>query len=121
MNGQLTPAELEIMKVFWRLGESNVHQVRASLGDDRGYTTISTLVRILEQKGFLRARKLGKQHLYSATDTHQHYAVHAVRDLVNRVFGGQPGALVRTLVDAAPPEADELAAFRELVEELEKR
>ena len=91
--------------------------VRDTLGDDRTYTTISTLVRILEQKGFLIARKVGKQHLYSPTTPREAYARGAVRDLVERLFGGHPGALVRTLVDAAPPSEDELAELRALLQE----
>lgn len=117
MDRLLTPAELEIMQIIWRLGETNVHAIRDALGDGRTYTTISTIVRILEVKGFVRARAVGKQHVYSATAPREAYARSAVRDLVDRLFGGRPGALVRTLVDAAPPSDDELTELRAMLEE----
>ena len=114
---RLTPAELEIMQALWRQGESNVHALRAALGDDRTYTTISTLVRILEQKGFVRSRPVGRAHLYAAVGPREDYARTAVGDLVDRLFEGEPGELVRALIEAKHIEGKELAQLRLMLEE----
>lgn len=114
---RLTPAELEIMQALWRLGETTVHALRAALGDDRTYTTISTLVRILEQKGFVASRPVGRAHLYRAVHSREDYARVAVGDLVDRLFDGDPGDLVRTLIEAKGLDGKELAQLRALLEE----
>ena len=85
------------------------------LRGDRAYTTVSTLVRILEQKGFVRSRKSGRRHLYRAATARQAYQRTSVHDLLHRVFGGDPAALVRSLVSDV--KAEEVGALRSLLKE----
>lgn len=114
---RLTDAELEIMNVLWDRGETTVHEVLEGLGDGRAYTTVSTLVRILEQKGHVTSRKEGRRHLYAPAVPRAEVEAASVRDMVQRVFGGSPRSLVRRLLESDEVTADELAEIRRLLDE----
>ena len=62
----LTEVELEMMQILWRLGEGGVKDVMAELPTSRklAYTSVSTILRILEEKGIVRTRKDGRRHSY---------------------------------------------------------
>src|SRR5262245_39104503 len=97
----LTQAELELMTILWSLEEASVAEVIESLPRSRdvAYTTVSTILRILEQKGFVVSRKEGRGHLYSPNISKEAYEAKSLRQLVNNVFDGTPSALVRRLLD----------------------
>lgn len=114
---RLTEAELEIMNVLWDRREATVHEVIEGLGDGRAYTTVSTLVRILEQKGHVTSRKDGRRHLYAPAVPREAVEAATVRDLVQRVFGGSPGSLVRRLLEAEDVTKEDLAEIRRLLDE----
>jgi predicted transcriptional regulator len=99
----LTEVELELMTILWRLGEGTVNDVIAGLPPARplAYTSVSTVLRILEKKGFLASRKQGRGHVYVPRVTKATYESFSVRDLITRVFDGTPGELVRCLVEEA--------------------
>jgi predicted transcriptional regulator len=109
----LTPAELEIMGVLWD-APSSVNDVMAALPDGRAYTTVATLLRILEQKGFAVSHKDGRRHVFIAAVRREDYERTSVRDLVTRLFRGDAGALARHLVE--PLDDAERAAIRKLLE-----
>jgi len=111
----LTPAELEIMGALWEMEEAAVHDVLSRLGGERAYTTVSTLLRILEQKGFVRSRKSGRQHLYRPATGKGAYQKATLRDLLARVFGGDAGALLRSLVSTGDLTAEDVAQLRKLL------
>ena len=99
----LTEVELELMTILWRLGEGTVNDVIAGLSAERplAYTSVSTVLRILERKGVLGSRKQGRGHVYLPRVSKATYASFSVRDLITRVFDGTPSALVRCLVEEA--------------------
>jgi predicted transcriptional regulator len=113
----LTPVELELMHIVWRQGEVSVADVLEALPSERklAYTSVSTVLRILEQKGVLQSRKVGRGHLYSALLPREAYEVQSVRHLVETVFDGTPSALVERLVEAVPLSPEEVAQIRELL------
>lgn len=117
----LTEGELELMSVLWKRGEGTVNEVLEQLPDGRAYTTVSTFLRILEQKGFLSARKEGRGHIYTPAVTKQSYESRTVRDVVDRVFEGAPVALARQLLQAENLSGQDLAELRRLIDELEAR
>lgn len=94
----LTKLELQIMQVIWRLGPANVGAVQAELSQPLAYTTVQTMLNILHRKGKLRRKLNGRSYLYSATVTESRATGSAVRDLVDRVFGGSTEALVMSLI-----------------------
>ncbi|AKJ03674.1 putative transcriptional regulator [Archangium gephyra] len=113
----LTPVELELMHIVWRKGEVSVADVLEALPPERklAYTSVSTVLRILEQKGVLRSRKVGRGHLYAALLPREAYEVQSVRHLVETVFDGTPSALVERLVEAVPLSPEEVEQLRALL------
>ncbi|MFL5351903.1 BlaI/MecI/CopY family transcriptional regulator [Archangium sp.] len=113
----LTPVELELMQIVWRKGEVSVADVLEALPAERklAYTSVSTVLRILEQKGVLGSRKVGRGHLYSALLPREAYEVQSVRHLVETVFDGTPSALVERLVEAVPLSPEEVEQLRQLL------
>ncbi|MFE8598860.1 BlaI/MecI/CopY family transcriptional regulator [Archangium violaceum] len=113
----LTPVELELMHIVWRKGEVAVADVLEALPPERklAYTSVSTVLRILEQKGVLQSRKVGRGHLYSALLPREAYEVQSVRHLVETVFDGTPSALVERLVEAVPLSPEEVEQLRALL------
>lgn len=99
----LTAAELELMHVLWERGPASVIEVVEGLrGPPRAYTTVATLLKILEDKGFAAAERDGRRLVYTARVARGDYEATAVRDVVQRVFSGDAAALVRALVEAEP-------------------
>jgi len=114
---RLTDVELELMTILWRLGEGSVNDVIAGLPRERelAYTSVSTIMRILETKGVLEARKEGRGHVYVPLLGKADYEARAVRDVVERVFQGVPVALVRQLLDSGKMTATDLREVRKLL------
>ena len=98
---KLTGFEEEVMKVLWREGASGVHQVIAALPYQRKktYTSVSTILRILEGKKFVCAVKQGRGHLYSAYYSLADYMQQSLDQLIENSFSNQPAQLVSYLID----------------------
>ncbi|HTJ29232.1 MAG TPA: BlaI/MecI/CopY family transcriptional regulator [Acidobacteriaceae bacterium] len=117
----LTRLELEIMQAVWRLGPSTVAQVQEGLETPRAYTTVQTMLNILEKKGQLRRKLLGRSYEYSAVVSEARASRHALRDFIDRVFGGSADELVMSLVKTRQLDAKRLAALsRKLTAEEEQ-
>jgi predicted transcriptional regulator len=115
----LTESELELMTILWRLKGGTVADVLAALPPDRtlAYTSVSTILRILEQKGVLTAEKVGRGHRYVPTIAKDDYETFALDQVVDKLFDGQPLSLVRRLVDSAGLGRRELAALKAMLDE----
>jgi len=118
----LTEVELELMNLVWRLGAATVNDVLAELPARRNlaYTSVSTILRILEQKGVLESEKVGRGHLYRPLVGRAAYEIRAVKDVVGRVFGGKPLSLVRALVASGVLSDEELAALKSTLDRAER-
>lgn len=117
----LTEVELELMSILWKLGEGSVNDVIAQLpkGRNLAYTSVSTMLRILEQKEILKARKEGRGHVYMPLLQKSDYEAKAVKHVVEKVFDGTPVAMVKSLLGNAKIGEAELAELKKLVKELE--
>jgi predicted transcriptional regulator len=115
----LTEAELEMMNVLWRLSEGTVADVQEALLPHRklAYTSISTILRILEQKGVLRSRKEGRGHVYIPTVAKESYETTSLRHLIGKVFDGAPSSLVKRLLEEEELSDTELREIRRLLNE----
>lgn len=113
----LTEVELELMTILWRLGEGSVAEVIEQLpkGRDLAYTSVSTILRILEQKDVLKTRKEGRGHIYIPVLTKSDYEAKTVRHVVDRIFDGTPVALVRQLLDSVEVDEKEIAEIKKLI------
>ena len=113
----LTKVELELMTILWRLGEGSVTQVLGELseGRDLAYTSVSTILRILEQKKILETRKEGRSHIYIPLLSKVEYEAKTVRHVVDRVFEGAPITLIKTLLDTVNLDDEELVEISEII------
>ncbi|HEX9892396.1 MAG TPA: BlaI/MecI/CopY family transcriptional regulator [Gemmatimonadales bacterium] len=115
----LTPAELRVMRVLWRIGPAPAADLVAAVRGRRGTkdSTIRTILRILERKGYVRHRVEGRAFVYQAVVAEGDAQRGAVRDLVARFFDNRPERLVLNLLEHRDVNAAELARLRKLVED----
>src|ERR1700753_2185970 len=113
----LTKLELQIMQVIWKLGTRSVKDVQEGLEQKLAYTTVQTMLNILERKGKLKRKLRGRAYVYSATVTEARASLHAVRDLVDRMFGGSSEELVMSLIKSKQIDAKRLAELTRRIEE----
>ena len=96
---QLTKAEEEIMQVLWQLEKANVKQIIDLLPEPKpAYNTVSTIVRILESKGFVDYEKRGKGHVYFPILKKQDYSNQSLNSLVDNYFQGSFKSMVSFFV-----------------------
>jgi predicted transcriptional regulator len=107
--GTLTKLELQIMQVIWRQGASSVTEVQAGLEQTLAYTTVQTMLNILHRKSKLQRKLDGRAFVYSATESQAKASAHAVRDLVDRIFGGSSEELVMSLIKSRQIDASKIA------------
>ncbi len=112
-SGTLTDAEHRIMEVVWDKGTATVAEVADALAgkDGTAYTTILTMMRILQVKGYLGCRKQGRAHVYAPKVDRDTAARKAVRQLLTKFFAGSPGELVLSFLreeELTPEELDDL-------------
>ena len=105
----LTKLELEVMQVIWRLGSGSVGAVQAELERTLAYTTVQTMLNILERKGKLRRELQGRAYVYSAKVTETKALSQGVSDLIDRMFGGSSEELVMSLLKNRQIDAKRLA------------
>jgi predicted transcriptional regulator len=115
----LTETELELMTILWRLGEGSVADVIEQLPKERdlAYTSVSTIMRILEQKEILKTRKEGRGHIYIPRLKKNDFEAKTVKHVVERVFDGTPVALVRQLLDSVKLNENDLKELKKLIDQ----
>ncbi len=97
----LTGQELEIMKVVWKLETATVRQVYEKLLERRriAYTTVMTMMNILEQKGYLKKQQRDRAYIYEPTKPQAQVIRGMVREFLDRVFNGSAEPLVAHLIE----------------------
>lgn len=105
------------MTILWRLGAGTVNDVLEKLPPNRSlaYTSVSTILRILEKKKILTSRKQGRGHVYVPRVRKQEYESWSVQDLVTRLFDSAPAALVRSLLESEALSREDLDSIRALL------
>jgi BlaI family penicillinase repressor len=104
--------ELDVMAVLWETGSGTVTEVRDRLPADLAYTTVLTILRKLEVKGFLRRKEEGKAHRYYPRVARQTAQRSALGRMIDKLFAGSPEELVAHLVDEHGLSAEEVARLR---------
>jgi predicted transcriptional regulator len=117
----LTRHELEIMQIVWELGRVTVRDVYEKLLERRkvAYTTVMTMMKILEQKGFLKKDAAERAHVYEAQRPKKQVVKGMVRDFVDRVFDGSARPLLLHLVEDRKLSEKDLEEIRRLLKESE--
>jgi BlaI family transcriptional regulator, penicillinase repressor len=121
--GSLTGQELEIMKVVWRLESATVRQVYEALLEKRhiAYTTVMTMMKILETKGFLKKRQEERAYVYTPAQPQKQVLGSMVRDFVNRVFNGSAEPLLLHLVEDQHLTEKDLEEIRKTIRATRKK
>ncbi len=112
-----TELELEILKILWRDGPSNVRHVRDALAGfrDLAYTSVMTIMTIMARKGYVKRKKAEGGYVYRAAISAESTTRGMLRDLVDRAFDGSAAALMVNLLETGDLDAEELRRLRELI------
>lgn len=115
----LTAVELELMTILWKLEHGTVREVLAELPKNRkmAYTSASTIIRILEQKGYVSAKKAGKAHIYSPTLNKTDYSKRTLKQVVCNLFDGEPSQLIRQLINSEKLDAKEILEIKKIIKD----
>ncbi|CAN7762529.1 BlaI/MecI/CopY family transcriptional regulator [Caballeronia sp. LjRoot34] len=117
MDISLTDREADVMQILWERGPSVVSEVRAGLTDDLAYTTVLTILRTLESKGYVTHVEEGRGHRYAAAVQQQAARKSALRHLTSKLFGGSTELLFAQLVADKNLTPKEVRRMRELLKE----
>ena len=119
--GKLTDTELEIMHVVWELDGGTVRQVYEILNQQRplAYTTVMTMMNLLEEKGHLTRRKEGRAYRYQPVRPKSQVISGMVDDFVGRVFEGSAAPLVVSLVKDKKISKKDLDEIARMIRETE--
>lgn len=113
----LTEAELRIMKILWRRGESGVGELVAAMpeGTSLAYNSVLTTIRILEQKGYVRHRQDGRAFLYTPCVAEQEASQTEVRQILQRFFGNSRERLLISLLGDDEITPEELQRLKQAI------
>ncbi|PZD76977.1 BlaI/MecI/CopY family transcriptional regulator [Mesonia sp. K7] len=115
---ELTKAEEEVMQLLWKLEEANVAHLIDEMEEPKpAYNTVSTIVRILENKGFVGFRKEGRGHIYFPKVEKDAYSKFSLTKLMNNYFEGSPKSLLSFFVKKNKLSLNEL---EEILKEIDK-
>ena len=118
----LTPLELAIMKVIWQVGETTVRDVYDALRKQReiAYTTVLTMMKILEDKGYLTRTQADRAHLYRPARPRQQVVGAMVKDFVDRVFDGASEGLLAHLARDNRLSEKQRKAVKQMLADMEE-
>ena len=117
MSPAFTDRELDVMASLWERGSATVSEVRADLEDELAYTTVLTVLRTLEEKGHVGHEQEGRAHRYFPVVPRHEAGNSALRQLVEKVFGGSAEALLTRFVSETDLSDEELRRLRRLLDE----
>lgn len=122
MSKRLTKAEEEIMQIIWSKGRVLVSDILDELGDPRPpHSSISSIVRILEKKGFVNHKAYGRTYEYFPTVAKEEYSKHSIRNFIADYFGGNANSLVSFLVKENDLSIKELTQLAEQLKSSKKK
>ncbi|CRL10380.1 BlaI/MecI/CopY family transcriptional regulator [Phaeobacter italicus] len=118
-NPLLTEVELEFMTVVWETGGGTVREILAELNkrQERAYTSVATVLKIMEQKGFLTSERADRSLVYRPAVPKADYQKTTLKNLSSKLFNGAPAALVARLVDDEDVTDEMLVEMRALLNE----
>lgn len=113
----LTDREADIMQVLWERGASTVAEVRDALHDDLAYTTVLTILRNLQAKGYVDHKPEGRAHRFFPRVQQQAARRNAVKHLMGKLFKGSADLLLTQLVAENKLDDDQVARIKKILEE----
>ena len=111
--------EMQILSVLWNNGNLTAREVLESMpdGKKRAYTSILSVMQVMEKKGLLKHTTQGTAHVYSPAVKRKEIIQPFLRKVLNEVFGGKPSAMMQALLSETPINNDEMAQIQELIKE----
>ena len=113
----LTDREADVMQVLWDHGPSVVNEVKERLHDELAYTTVLTILRTLEQKGYVKHEEEGRVHRYSAAVKEEAARKSAMQHLTGKLFKGSSELLFTHLVADRKLSKDQIQRMRDMLAE----
>jgi len=115
--------EMQILSVLWERGPSTVRQVLQSMpdGKQRAYTSVLSVMQVMEKKGLLTRSSRGVAHIYRAAMSRRKILGPFLRRVVDEVFLGRPAAMMQALLFGTQVTREELAEIRKLLDEAGKK
>jgi predicted transcriptional regulator len=113
----LTEAELPLMNAIWNLGSCTVKDVLAEISKEKelAYTSVATIMKILETKGFLKSSKSDKAHTYDALITREEYGAQSLDHLADNIFDGDRSLMVMRLLGTGNLSKKDLEIIRKVL------
>jgi len=119
---ELTKAEEQVMQILWQLGEAIVKDIIEKMPEPKpAYNTVSTVVRVLEGKGFIDHKAYGNSHVYFATVQESDYKKFTFDKMMNNYFSNSYQSLVSFLVKEKNLSIEELQELTQLAEKLKNK
>ena len=112
--------EMQILSVLWDRGASTAREVLEAMPDGkrRAYTSILSVMQVMEKKGLLKHTNRGVAHVYSPAINRKKIIQPFMHKVVNEVFGGRPSAMMQALLTQTPVSDDELTQIHKLLEQV---
>ena len=120
MNKELTKAEEQVMQAIWKVGQGFASDIVAAVDSDAAYNTVLTVVRTLEQKGFVGHETVNRSNRYNPRVSREEYMQQQQGNLTKRYFGSSARALVSFLVDKNEVSLADLEALTKELENNKK-
>ena len=112
-----TERELDVMAVLWRQGSGTVAEVRDALPEDFAYTTVLTVLRTLEDKGYVTLLAEGQAHRYVPIVDQETAGRSALGRVLDKIFDGSPELLLTQLVAGESLDAAKVRSLRKLLDD----
>ena len=114
----MSPAETEILRLVWQIEEATVQRVCDQLPPKRNiaYKTVQTLLRRLEDKGYLRHKIKGRAYVFFPAIKREDVVKRTVVDFLDRLFGGDPRPLMQFLAEDGKIDAEDIEKLRKLLD-----
>jgi BlaI family transcriptional regulator, penicillinase repressor len=115
--------ELQVLGVLWDRGPLSVRSVMEAMpdGKDRAYTTILSVMQVLEKKGLVRHTQQGQANIYHAKVKRNQVLAPLMKDLLRNAFGGNPARALQCLLDGADVCDSDLEEIRRVIENAERK
>jgi predicted transcriptional regulator len=120
---QLTPLELEIMKVLWETGPATVNEVHSRLQSEPrlAYTTVQTMLNVLHRKRRVKRTLKDRAYRYRPAVSRDQVVSSTVKDIIDRLFGGSAEGLVMGLLQTRHLTSEKLEELKRRVDQLDKK
>jgi BlaI family transcriptional regulator, penicillinase repressor len=112
-----TPRELDVMSILWRRGSATVAEVRAAMGEELAYTSVLSVLQVLEEKGFVHHEAEGRAYRYSPTVAPERAGDNALARIREAIFQGSAELMFVQFVSDRGLKREELESMRRLLDE----